>query len=163
MKPSSVATEDKETMPMFKTILVPVDGSAPSNAAVALAVRLARDQDAKVVFTHVCEIAKFAAMVSSSTASIASYALEAERDAGEAALRDAVDRANGGGVDADSWIEEGSCVDTILSSARQHKADLIVIGSHGRGGIARALLGSVAEGVLRHSSMPVLVTRASGA
>jgi len=151
-------------MSMFKTILVPVDGSAPSNAAVALAVRLARDQDAKVVFTHVCEIAKIAAMVSTSTASIdPSYALEAERDVGEAALHEAVDRATGGGVSADSWIEEGSCVDTILNSARQHKADLIVIGSHGRGGIARALLGSVAEGVLRHSNMPVLVTRAGGA
>jgi len=151
-------------MSMFKTILVPVDGSAPSNAAVALAVRLARDQDAKIVFTHVCEIAKIAAMVSGSTASVdPSYALEAERVAGEAALHDAVDRANGGGVYADSRIEEGSCVDTILNSARQHKADLIVIGSHGRGGIARALLGSVAEGVLRHSNMPVLVTRAGGA
>jgi len=149
-------------MSMFKKILVPVDGSAPSNAAVALAVRLARDQEAKVVFTHVCEVAKIAAMVSAPAVSIdPSYALEAEREVGEAALHDAVDRAKGGGIDADSWIEEGACVDTILNAARQHKADLIVIGSHGRGGIARALLGSVAEGVLRHADIPVLVTRAS--
>ncbi|HET9342408.1 MAG TPA: universal stress protein [Candidatus Eremiobacteraceae bacterium] len=149
-------------MSMFKMILVPVDGSAPSDAAVALAVRLARDQDAKVVFTHVCEVAKIAAMMSAPAVSIdPSYALEAEREAGEAALQDAVDRAKGGGIDANSCIEEGSCVDTILTVARQHKADLIVIGSHGRSGLARALLGSIAEGVLRHSKVPVLVTRAS--
>ena len=149
-----------KTMSMFKRILVPVDGSAPSDAAVALALRLARDQDAKLCFVHVCEVAKIAALVSAPTAGIdPSYAIEAERESGEVALQTALGRAKGSGIDAESWLEEGICVSTILDVARKHEADLIVIGSHGRGGIARALLGSVAEGVLRHSDSPVLVTR----
>lgn len=151
-------------MSMFKKILVPVDGSEPSDAAVAFAVRLARDQNAKVIFVHVCEYAKIAAMVGGPTVGVdPAYALEAERETGEAALQSATDRAKNGAVECERVIEEGPCVDTILEVARDHKADVIVIGSHGRGGIARALLGSVAEGVLRHTRIPVLVTRAATA
>lgn len=151
-------------MSMFKRILVPVDGSEPSDAAVTLAIKLARDQEAKVVLVHVCEVAKIAAMVAAPTVGIdPSYALEAEREAGEAALAEALESAKRGGVEAERCLEEGSCVSTILDVGRQRGADLIVIGSHGRGGIARALLGSVAEGVLRHSNIPVLVTRAGTA
>lgn len=147
-------------MSMFKKILVPVDGSAPSNSAVGFAVRLARDQGARLCFVHVCEVAKIAAMVSAPAVGIdPSYALDAERESGEAALSDALERAKSGGVDSESVLEEGSCVSTILDASRAQGSDLIVIGSHGRGGIARALLGSVAEGVLRHSDIPVLVTR----
>lgn len=147
-------------MSMFKKILVPVDGSAPSDAAVALALRLARDQGAKLFFVHVCEVAKIAAMVSAPTVGIdPSYALEAERESGEVALEEALGRAKSGGVESETHLEEGSCVSTLLDVGRENGIDLIVIGSHGRGGIARALLGSVAEGVLRHSDVPVLVTR----
>ena len=147
-------------MSLFKKILVPVDGSAPSDAAVKLAVRLARDQDGKIVFVHVCEVAKIAAMVSAPAVGVdPSYALEAERESGEESLQEAVDVATRGAIACDRCIEDGSSVDTILSVSRREKADLIVIGSHGRGGIPRALLGSVTEGVLRHSSIPVLVTR----
>src|SRR5450755_2736385 len=147
-------------MSMFKKILVPVDGSAPSDAAVALAVRLARDQDAKLLFVHVCEVAKIAAMVSMPTVGVdPSYALNAEREAGEGALRDACESAQRGDIAAESAMEDGSSVDTIINVARRQAADLIVIGSHGRGGISRAVLGSVAEGILRHSDIPVLVTR----
>ena len=147
-------------MSLFRKIVVPVDGSAPSDAAVKLAVKLARDQEAKLVFVHVCEVAKIAAMVSAPAVGVdPSYALEAEHEAGEEALRDAADVASRGAIPCEQCIEDGSSVDTILGVARREGADLIVIGSHGRGGIPRALLGSVTEGVLRHSAVPVLVTR----
>ena len=148
-------------MSMFKKILVPVDGSEPSDAAVSLAIRLARDQDSTIAFVHVCEVAKIAAMVGGPTIGVdPSYALEAEREWGDQTLRRALDRAGSGGVDADTCLEEGSSVTTILEVAREQHADLIVMGSHGRGGITRVLLGSVTEGVLRHTHIPVMVIRA---
>src|SRR5450432_3863708 len=148
-------------MSFFKKIVVPVDGSDPSDAAVALAIRLASDQDARLLFVHVCEAAKIAAMVSAPAVGVdASYAIDAEREAGEDALRRAGGAALAGSVQSESMIEDGGSVDSIVSIAKRQGADLIVIGSHGRGGIARAVLGSVAEGVLRHSDIPVLVTRA---
>ncbi len=58
------------------------------------------------------------------------------------------------------FVVEGKPVDEIVRAARQWAADIIVIGSHGRGGARRALLGSVAEGVMRHAPCPVLVIRA---
>jgi nucleotide-binding universal stress UspA family protein len=147
-------------MSLFKKILVPVDGSEPSDAAVALAIRLARDQEARLLFVHVCEVAKIAAMVSAPAVGVdASYAIDAEREAGEDALRRAGAAALAGTVQSESILEDGGNVDSIVAIAKRQAADLIVIGSHGRGGIARALLGSVAEGVLRHSDIPVLVTR----
>lgn len=151
-------------MSMFKKIVAPVDGSEPSDAAVSLAVQIARDQGATIVFVHVCEVAKIAAMVGGPTVGVdPSYALEAEREWGEIALRSASERAGNADVKGETCIEEGSSVTTILDVARERNADLIVMGSHGRGGIARALLGSVTEGVLRHSPIPVLVTRAHSA
>src|SRR5215472_8945267 len=147
---------------MFKKILVPVDGSDPSDAAVSLAIRIARDQDATIVFVHVCEIAKIAATIGGPAIGVdPSYAFEAEREWGDQTLRRALDRAGNVGVSADTCLEEGSSVTTILDVAREQHADLIVIGSHGRGGIARAVLGSVAEGLLRRSHIPVMVTRAT--
>ena len=151
-------------MPLFKTILVPVDGSEPSDAAVALAIRLARDQDAKLIFVHVCEVAKIAAMVSAPTVGVdPSYAIDAEREAGEGALQRAGETARRGAIACEAIMEDGGSIDTILDVGRRNAVDLIVIGSHGRGGIPRALLGSVAEGLLRKSTVPVLVTRVRAA
>jgi nucleotide-binding universal stress UspA family protein len=147
-------------MSLFKKIVVPVDGSEPSDAAVALAVRLARDQESRLLFVHVSDAAKIAALVSAPAVGIdASFALDAERNAGEDALRRAGAAALAGAVPSESILEDGGSVDSIVEIAKRQGADLIVIGSHGRGGIARALLGSVAEGVLRHCDIPVLVTR----
>jgi nucleotide-binding universal stress UspA family protein len=147
-------------MSLFQKIVVPVDGSEPSDAAVHLAIRLARDQEATLLFVHVCEVAKIAAMVSAPVVGVdASYAIDAEREAGEDALRRAAAAAVAGAVHSETILEDGGNVDSIVAIARRQAADLIVIGTHGRGGIARAMLGSVAEGVLRHSDIPVLVTR----
>jgi nucleotide-binding universal stress UspA family protein len=54
---------------------------------------------------------------------------------------------------------EGDTVDSLLAACRSCNAQLIVMGSHGRSGLVRALFGSVAEGVLRHAPVPVLITR----
>jgi nucleotide-binding universal stress UspA family protein len=147
-------------MALFKKILVPVDGSEPSDSAVALAIRVAHDQDAKLLFLHVSEVAKIAAMVSSTAVCVdPSPALDAEQAAGEDALRRAETKAGKSAVAVESLLVKGASADAILKISHQEGADLIVMGSHGRGGIQRALLGSVAEGVLRHSTVPVMIAR----
>ena len=147
-------------MSTFKKILVPVDGSAPSDEAVKLAIIVARDQGAALTFLHVLEVARIIAMTSVPAVGVdPSFAVTAERESGEEALRRAVADAKAAKIAADTVMDEGGSVDSILDAARKQHADLIVIGSHGRGGIARALLGSVAEGVLRRADVPVLVTR----
>jgi nucleotide-binding universal stress UspA family protein len=102
-------------MALFKSIVVPVDGSAPSDAAVSLAIKFARDQDAKLCFLHVSETAKIAAMVSSSAVCVdPSPALDAEREAGEDALRCARSMAQQSSLQTETLLEEGASADTIL-------------------------------------------------
>jgi len=147
-------------MSMFGKILVPVDGSPPSDAAVEFAVRFAIDQGAEIIFVNVCEVARVVAMLSAPTVTVdPSYALTAEREGGDEALDRAAMRARQARIPFVTIHENGVCVDTILSIVRREEADAIVIGSHGRTGIARALLGSVAEGILRKADVPVIVTR----
>ncbi|HEY5093885.1 MAG TPA: universal stress protein [Candidatus Eremiobacteraceae bacterium] len=147
-------------MSLFKKLLVPVDGSAPSDAAVTLAIRLARDQDARLVFLHVSEVARIAAMVTTTGMCVdPTPALNAEHAFGAEALHDAEAQARQSMVQSEALLVEGRSADSILETAFRNGTDLIVMGSHGRGGIPRALLGSVAEDVLRKSKVPVLVTR----
>ena len=65
-------------------------------------------------------------------------------------------------LNALEFVQIGTPLTEIVNAAKDWPADLIVIGSHGRGGLKRALLGSVAEGVMRHAHCPVLVVRARG-
>lgn len=148
-------------MAVFQSLLVPIDGSDPSNAACALAIRLASATSATVLFINVVETDKIIASVMPGQGMAdPTPAIESLRAAGTAMLRDTVASASGAGVKATSEVLEGDCIETILATASSHGVDLIVIGSHGRSGLQRLMLGSVAEGVLRHSSVPVLVTKA---
>jgi nucleotide-binding universal stress UspA family protein len=144
---------------MFHNIIVPVDGSEPSNAAVTFALRMAGDDHASVTFAHAIEVTKIIAMTSASSIG-PSYAVDAARDAGKEILEEARAQAKDANIDAATELIEGDCVSALLALAQAKKADLIVVGSHGRSGLTRALLGSVAEGVLRRSPIPVLVTHA---
>ena len=83
------------------------------------------------------------------------------REDAEAHLADATERARDAGVDADTVIEVGRPANTIVGYAENHDVDQIVMGSHGRSGVTRILLGSVAETVIRRSPVPVTVARAN--
>jgi len=72
-------------------------------------------------------------------------------------LQEIADRLRKAGLDATALLVEGAAVDTILKEASKLEADMIVIGSHGRGRMHQLLLGSVSEGVLHKSACPVLV------
>jgi len=143
---------------MFKTILVPVDGSPTSDEAVALAVSLARDQRARLVFCHALE--EIALIHAAPTRSIdPTFAIQEERDYSSNVLQAAEAKAKAAGVEATSEAAEEDPVPMILRLAAEKQADLIVIGTHGRGGFKRAIMGSTTEGLLRGSAIPVLAIR----
>jgi nucleotide-binding universal stress UspA family protein len=144
---------------MFHKIVVPVDGSEPSDAAVALALKLAKEEDAELIFVHAVELNKIVALAGPAPID-PSIAIDAACQMGKELLDDVKRRAVEAGCRATVELPEDECVASVLEIARQRKADLITVGSHGRSGIRRALLGSVAEGILRRSPIPVLVCHA---
>jgi nucleotide-binding universal stress UspA family protein len=146
---------------MYKKILVPVDGSAASNRGLAEALKLAKSLGASVKVVHA--VNEF--IMDSAYAPIADYGqlLETLREVGRRVLKDAATTARAGGVEAQSSLVEsigGRAADLILAQAQEWSADLIVMGTHGRRGIRRLVLGSDAEQVLRSSPVPVLMVRA---
>jgi nucleotide-binding universal stress UspA family protein len=144
---------------MFHNVLVPVDGSSPSNAAVDLAFHVAADEGARITFAHVVEVSKLVAMAAPSSID-PSAAVQAAEEAGQAILDRCKKKAAGTKVTVTTSLLEGDAVQSLLALVSERDIDLIILGSHGRSGISRALLGSIAEGVLRRSPIPVLVTHA---
>lgn len=142
---------------MFKQILVPIDGSECSLYALELAANFAREQQARLSIITVVDPAKAAAMAFGE-ASMAAACLDALEDEGRALAQDAASRVRAIWA-CDVTVLDGPPVDAIIDYARESGADLIVIGSHGRTGLPRLLLGSVAEGVIRNAGTPVLVAR----
>ncbi|HLW38125.1 MAG TPA: universal stress protein [Candidatus Eremiobacteraceae bacterium] len=142
---------------MFANIVVPIDGSEPAAAAIDLALRMVKEQRAALSFIYVLEIEKLA-IATVPVSMNPELIFDEARKAAEEILTGAKARAKKAGVEADVRLLEGDCVDSVLQFARDNKSELIVIGSHGRTGITRALLGSVAEGIIRRAPVPVLVT-----
>lgn len=143
---------------VFRKLLVPIDGSAAAGAAAQLAVALAKEQHAEIVFC--CALENASLMEAAKKPPIdPSSAVHDEQVRAHTLLYEAVATATSAGLTASSQAAENDAVTYVLSSADATGADLIVMGTHGRGGLAHAMLGSTAEGVLRHSKVPVLVVR----
>lgn len=142
---------------MFKHIVVPIDGSDCSLHALEIAAAFARDQQARLSVCTVVDPAKAAAMAFGE-ASMAAACLDALDDEGKSLVESAAAGVRGIWP-VDVTVLDGAPVDSIVENARETGADLIIIGSHGRSGISRLVLGSVAEGVIRNAAMPVMVVR----
>ena len=140
---------------MFTKIVVPIDGSDPSNAGVDLAVAFARDYKAELVFCHVVDMAQVAAITYPGVD--VGLILDAGEETGRAMLARAQEVAQAANVRAAIELHKGLRLDVILQLIKDRGADLVVMGSHGRGGLSRAVIGSTTESVLRHSPVPVLV------
>jgi len=138
----------------MRQFLVAIDGSEGSNAAIDEALELAHDVGAQVTFA-------FVRKPPSSLLGSPYYErlLSTELGKARATIDAATSKALQIGVDAQGEILEGDPVDEILSFADNEGADLIVMGSRGRGALAGALLGSVSSGVAQHASVPVLVAK----
>lgn len=146
---------------MYKRILVAIDGSQTSNIALDEAIRIARESQGVLHLVHV-----FNPVVFSTDGEFYAYPdlLEALRHGAEAVLNDAVARAKLAGIVCDEKLLDtgvgGYRIPEMISDeAKNWLADVIVIGTHGRQGVHRLLIGSVAEGVVRTATVPVLLLR----
>lgn len=143
-------------MKPFKHILVPTDFGPSSVHAVELAVSLAGALDAELTLLHVWEVptSLYSGLVLNTTEMIASIERAAADNLDEAlhALRQRLPKAK-------STLQMGAPWREIVDAALSKNADLIVMGTHGRQGLSHALLGSVAEKVVRLSTVPVLTAR----
>ena len=140
----------------FRKILIAVDQSAVGAHAAEAGAELARSLQSEAAFIYVVDPTVVVTPDSGVTAETLMTLDEQDgkRLLSGLAARLALDPP------ALQWVERGQPVAEIVSAAKAWPADLIVVGSHGRGGLQRALLGSVAEGVMRHAPCPVLVIKA---
>jgi len=146
---------------MYQRILVPIDGSATSERALQEAIKLA---DGKSNFRLVYVLEEIYSLDAEAYTFVDYPALqEAMRNTGERILAQGAKKVKKSGSKVESALLDvsGERVASVIDGdARQWGADLIVIGTHGRSGLSRLLLGSVAEGVARGTSVPVLLIRA---
>jgi len=142
----------------FARILVAVDETPQSDAALALAIRLAAEQHAALTIATV--IGRPGELYAPPDV-IVDPSIDARIEGDAAALLERAEQtARSAGIDVTTCLREGPIVDAVVACIAEHHADLIVVGTHGRRGIARALEGSIAEGVLRGTTIPVLISHA---
>jgi nucleotide-binding universal stress UspA family protein len=150
---------------MFRRILVPIDGSSPSSRGLEEAIALAKDQTARLCILHVVDELLMAPPFDASMYVPANYRVDfikAIREEGTKLLAEAEETVRRQHVKADVVLIEtlGHRVsDLIIKQAKKWRADVIVLGTHGRRGLARVLMGSDAEMVVRESPVPVLLVR----
>lgn len=148
-------------MIMYQRILVPIDGTATAERALQEAVKLAAGK-AQLRLVYVLE--EVYPLDAEGYAYIDYEALqEAVRKTGERTLAQAAVKVRRSGITVETTLLDarGERVASVIDNeALNWKADLIVIGTHGRSGLSRLLLGSVAEDVVRGASIPVLLVRA---
>lgn len=150
---------------MYKRIAVAVDGSKTSDAALDEAAKLAREMGATILLLHVCEEMPIVWEPEGVNVIPMDDIVKAIADAGNALLERYRKKLAAQGVACEMKLVEtydGRIGHVVSDEARNLKADLLVVGSHGRTGIDRLLLGSVAEGISRSATMPVLLVRAPG-
>jgi nucleotide-binding universal stress UspA family protein len=149
---------------MFKRILVPVDGSRTSKVGLDLAIRMGKTRGAKICLVHVVDESVVTQGIDA--AGMATDDLfESLREGGRKIMSEAQARVRAARLKPTSVLIENIArrvADLILAQARKFRADVIVMGTHGRRGIARVVMGSAAEGVVRSSPVPVLLVTSKG-
>ncbi len=148
-------------MASFSKILVAVDFSDDSAAALEMGMRLARGLSAELHIVHSYRLP--VEVFSPYGLALPASVMPEIRRAGEEGLRQEVERAAQGGVEAIGHLREGPAAEAIAETARDLGADLLVLGTRGRTGLAHVVLGSVAERTLRIAPCPVLTVKAKPA
>jgi nucleotide-binding universal stress UspA family protein len=149
---------------MYARMLVPIDGSPASSRGLAEAINLAKDQKAKLKLFHVVDESFL--MFDMYGTGYWGEVMRTLREGGEQLVAEARNVARGQGIEAESGMVDTMSLrvaDKILQEAREWKADLIVMGTHGRRGFRHLVLGSDAEAVLHGTSVPVLLIKAEPA
>lgn len=147
-------------MSAYRRILVAVDGSPASSKGLREALRLAKAGRAKLCIVHVVDA--FYAFAGFDGMAPTQDLVPVFREGGKRVLAKAEAVARKAGIKPKTVLREmvgGPAAGPILSEARKQRADLIVLGTHGRRGVRRLVLGSDAEQVVRSASVPVLLVR----
>jgi nucleotide-binding universal stress UspA family protein len=146
---------------MYQRILVPVDGSPTSDRGLAEAMALAKLAGARLRLIHVVDELSFAIAAGAFAGYMGDY-VEMLRKGGEEILAAAKAKAEAAGLGVETMLRDGfggRVCDQVVDEARTWRAELIVIGTHGRRGAGRLLIGSDAERILRQAPVPVLLVR----
>lgn len=148
---------------MISKIIVPTDGSKTAKKAAAYAIGLAKQVNAAIVILNVVDKRSLVAQTIPAseaprhTIEPIDYYLKEAAEVFTGEIKKLCDK---NGVESNISIKAGHPVDVIIKEAKRSKADLIVIGSHGRSALSAAVLGSVSYGVIHHDTkMPVLIVR----
>ena len=144
---------------MYRKILVPLDGSELAEAVLPHVERLAKDNDAEIVLLRVAVNPAFEFAVSDPA--IASQVVSDMEAQSRQYIATMVAKLKEKGFKVSSDVVEGGVADAILREADERGADIIAMSTHGRSGVARWLIGSVADKVVRASKVPVLLVRPS--
>jgi nucleotide-binding universal stress UspA family protein len=145
---------------MFKRILVPLDGSPRAETAIPVAARLARASGGTILLAQVASIPLL--YDSYGVASSIADMVNTEVQSAEDYLKVMKESEGLAGMPVETSVLVGAPAQTLLSVATMYKADLIVMTSQGKTGVKRWILGSVAQKIARHSTIPVLVLRENG-
>ena len=139
------------------SILIATDGSKTAENAAALGIKFAQQYGAKVFAVYVINVtASEAILIDEAWATEECVACE---KTGQRATSSVEEKAKFAGLEVESTILKGDPADEIVNFAEKKDVELIVMGTLGKSGVQRFLLGSVAENVVRHSKVPVLVVR----
>lgn len=144
---------------MYDRILIPVDGSEISNRAAGEGLKLAGILGSSVTLLYVIDISIITIPDAETAIANAEAIRQSFKAQGESVLESLKAQAGKNGVTAETMISEGDVHNEIVGVADRIKAGLIVMGSHGRRGLNRLVLGSVAESVARRAHCPVLLVR----
>jgi nucleotide-binding universal stress UspA family protein len=146
---------------MYQRILVPVDGSDTSMQALKSAVKMAKESGGRLRLLHAVDEMAYV----TGYEAVGGYSgdlINVMRESGAKVLKEALAVATSSGVPADSELFDrfgDRLAEVVADAAVRWSADLIVVGTHGRRGIGRVLLGSGAEQIIRTAPVPVLVIR----
>jgi nucleotide-binding universal stress UspA family protein len=141
---------------LIRTILVPVDFSDCSLAGLTYAVRFSKEVGARIVVVHVADLGPVMMTTGCGDYDSPAYIKAARRRCADQ-MQSFLKRVDFDGVRVDTSAVAGYCPAAIYQAAAKEDVDLIVISTHGRTGLRRAFIGSVAEGTVRHAACPVLV------
>jgi nucleotide-binding universal stress UspA family protein len=142
---------------MFKRIVVPLDGSPLAEAVLPHVRQLASTQDTEIILLRVPVYVVFdPAMV---TPSMVSAMYDYVRSDADRYLKETVDSLKKDGFNARGELCEGPVAEAVLDCVQRMHADLIAMSTHGRSGVARFLIGSVADKIVRTAPIPVLLVR----
>ncbi|MFD1647750.1 universal stress protein [Haloarchaeobius litoreus] len=151
------SVEESRVEGSYDEVLLPTDGSEEAGGAIEHGLRIAEFADARV---HVVNVVDVVGLGASPEYTMPTSVLEDLESAGESATEDIAKRARDTGLEATTTVRHGSPARELLDYTTEFDIDLVAMGTAGRSGIGRFLLGSTTERIMRHADVPVVAVNA---